>query len=595
MYKQKGNLVKKIGNFLLVLALCTSFLAFAQDSIEVQIKVKTAQGLPLHEASVHKPFMLTVTILNYKGGSKDAKVFIDAHDSFEMRSQGTTAHMNSINGVSTHQVSYQYAVRAKSVGTFNLGPAAVTIDGKVYTSEVLKVHVVEEPDERITRTQPWLELIVQDDGPIVVGQTVPLILRFYHLGLSQLASVVPPEVSGFTLGTLEGPFKGSTTLDGASYDSVEWRGDMVAKAAGTFTIKPAHAVYSMKARDRMHIFQLLSDHFSIGMQQYEIDSNSLNLTVNPLPPFKGTVHGVGNFTYIQALVNQTTAKQGEGIVYTLEIGGDTALSDLTHPALLLPDTVTSYESKTSMPTNRYRNPDQQRKLFEYVMQARKPGSLTIPAQTFNFYDPKQQQYKQLTTEPITLTIEADVAAQSKSAGKNPALDQEEPAQAVEDVLDHHHLPLHAQGSMQYRIDTGLNPLWFWALLCLLLIGLVLQWSRFFWKLYAVRNHDYLRARAAFTRAHKSIAHARRERNAKELYDTFMQLYADRHGKAISGILEADVVTWLAHAQLPPETIKQWKQYITQLQTYVFYDAGQIPSADLFTAAEKWLALLEKTV
>ncbi len=585
--------MKKIGNFLLVLALCTSFLAFAQDPIEILLKVKTAQGLPLHEASLNKPFMATVTIMNYKGSAKNAKVFIEAPDSFEIRNQGTTTHMNSINSVSTHQVSYQYAVRPKSVGTFNLGPAAVTIDGTVYTSEVLKVEVVEEPVERVTRTQPWLELMVQDDGPIVVGQMVPLIIRFYHLGLSQLSSVVPPEVLGFTLGTLEGPFKGSATLDGASYDYIEWHADMVANTAGAATIKPARALYSMKSRDRMHIFQLLSDHFSFGMQQYEIDSNELKLKVNPLPPFKGTVHGVGNFTHLQALVNQTTAKQGEGIVYTLEIGGDTAVRDLAHPELLLPDTVTSYESKTSMPTNRYRNSHEQRKLFEYVIQARKSGSVTIPSQTFNFYDPKEQQYKQLTTEPITLTIEADAAAQSKTMPQKPVLEEEESPQVAEDVSGH--LPLSLQTHMQYRIDTGLHPVLFWVLLSLLCAGLALQWSRFFWKLYAARNHTYLRARAAFARARKSIAHARRERNAKELYDTFMQLYADRHGKTVSGILEADVVTWLAHAQLPAETMRQWKQYITLLQTYVFYNAGQIPPADLFTDAEKWLALLEKTV
>lgn len=561
---------------------------YCQEPVSVQLTVKSTQGLPLHEAVLNKPFLASVTV---NTTTSVGKIFVESPTAFELRNQGTTTSMNSINGKVTNQTTFQYVVRPKELGTFTLGPASVTVNGDVYSSNAVSIVVEEQPIERVTLSEPWLEIRVKDEN-VVLGQTVPLELRFYHLGLSQLISLEPPKVDGFLLNELEGPFRGSEEIEGAQYDYIEWRGDMLAKELGTFTIGPAHAIYSMKGRERTHIFQLLSDHFSMGLQQYETDSNVLKLTVSALPAHKGQVHAVGNFTNLSASVNQTTAKQGEGIIFVLELDGNEALKDLSHPALTLPASLTSYESKSSSPVQKNKLVTEQRKSFEYIMQAREPGTITIPAQTFNFYDPKEKQFKKLVSEPITLTITPDDAAlkpldQAASLQTKPSPEMDVPLKEV--------LPLYTQGVAEFRADTGFSDWLFWALTLLILCGISLEWGKYLWQNYCTRNHAYLRSRAAFHKAHKRLIVARKERNAKELYKIFVDLFADRRGISSTEVLDADIIRWLKEASIPDDTLHQWQMYSTQLQGFAFYDSTEIPPVDIFTQAEKWLALLEKIV
>lgn len=580
--------MKKIGNLLPLILSFAVQAVYCQEPVSVQLTVKSTQGLPLHEAVLNKLFLATVTV---NTTTSVGKIFMESPSAFEVRNQGTTTSMNSINGKVTNQTTFQYVVRPKELGTFTLGPASVTVNGDVYSSNAVSILVEEQPVERVTLSEPWLEIRVQDEN-VVMGQTVPLELRFYHLGLSQLTSLEPPKIQGFTLNALEGPFRGSEEIEGAQYDYIEWRGDMVAKELGTFIVGPAHAVYSMKGRERTHIFQLLSDHFSMGMQQYETDSNVVKLTVSALPAHKGQVHAVGNFTHLSASVNQTTAKQGEGIIFVLELDGTEALKDLPHPALTLPTSVTSYESKSSTPAQKNRLVTEQRKLFEYIMQAREPGTITIPAQTFNFYDPKEKQFKKLVSEPITLTITPDAAAlkaldQGAPAQATPATEMNAPLGAV--------FPLYTQGVAEFRPDTGFSDWLFWALVVLILFGIALEWGKYVWQNYRIRNHAYLRSRAAFHKAHKRVLVARKERNARELYSILIDLFADRRGISSAEVLATDITRWLKEAHIPEDILRQWHIYTTQLQGFAFYDASEIPPVDIFTQAEKWLALLEKTV
>lgn len=569
--------------------LVSTLFVCSQEPINVHLSIKNAQGLPLHEAALNKPFIASVTV---NTSTSVGKVFLESPSAFETRNQGTTTSMNSINGVATHQTTFQYVVRPKEVGTFKLGPATVTVGGDLYSSNAVSVIVEEEPVERVTMTEPWLEIRVPDEN-VVLGQTVPCLLRFYHLGLSQLSTLEPPKVQGFALSALEGPTRGSEEIEGAHYDYIEWRGDMVAKDLGTFTIGPARAVYTMKARERTHIFQLLSDHFAFGMQQYETESNLVKMHVAPLPPHKGTVNGVGTFTHLEALVNQTTAQQGEGIVFTLALDGNAALKDLAHPALKLPASITSYDSKSSIVLNKNQLVSEQRKSFEYIIQARESGTVTIPSQTFTFYDPREKQYKKLVSEPITLTITPDPTATANAQQKNAS---DVPDQAPQtNALHAPMLPLYTQGTAEFRADSELSDWLFWSLVLLILFGISLQWCAYFWQNYRTRNHAYLRSRAAFHRAQKRLIMARRERNARELHSIFIDLFADRRGIQSTEVLDSDIVLWLQEANIPQDTIKQWSQYNTELQTFAFYDSAQIPPSDIFNQAEKWLALLEKTV
>ena len=252
-----------------------------------------------------------------------------------------------INGISSGQKIYRYTVRAQMVGTYTIGPARVAINNQIINSNVITVVVEQHQVQNVTKLAAFLR-IGTDKNYVVVGEKILFVMRFYAQPSIKLEGMAKPDLSAFSSEELEGPFSGKKEIKGKEFNYVEWRGNFFAKKPGSFVIPAVSAIFTGgDARRPSSAFgSMFNSFFNHNFNQKQIYSNALTITVDPLPKYDGTVHGVGRFKTIRAEVDHAGATQGEGIVYRLVIEGDADFESMQVPELQMPDELKYYDSKT---------------------------------------------------------------------------------------------------------------------------------------------------------------------------------------------------------------------------------------------------------
>src|SRR5690606_36114470 len=72
-------------------------------------------------------------------------------------------------------------------------------------------------------------------------------------------------------------------------------------------------------------------------------SNAVKITVDPLPHSSCQVNAIGVFENIMAYIAPPVAKEGEGMVLTIEVNGEGNLSVIKIPELSMPSGLKYYD------------------------------------------------------------------------------------------------------------------------------------------------------------------------------------------------------------------------------------------------------------
>ncbi|HEY8994403.1 MAG TPA: BatD family protein [Lacunisphaera sp.] len=179
----------------------------------------------------------------------------------------------------------------------------------------------------------------------------------------------------------------------------------VVKQPGIYTLKPASQLVNLMVGTSG--FGLFTQP---NVEQRQLDSNPLELTVKALPPAPSEFTGaVGQFTFISKVVPLTGAV-GEPITWTLELGGTGNWPDITG----LPQREVSNDFQVVQPRSKRTLKDGT--LFEgtltedVVLVPTKAGTYRLPPVRFSYFDPQAGTYKTIATEPVTVTVTASPAA-----------------------------------------------------------------------------------------------------------------------------------------------------------------------------------------
>ncbi len=79
--------------------------------------------------------------------SSDAPPVIAGLDAFHVTRGGSSSSVHIINGTFSSGVNFSFFLTPAKPGTFQIGPAEVRIDGKVYKSDVQTIHVRQQNAE----------------------------------------------------------------------------------------------------------------------------------------------------------------------------------------------------------------------------------------------------------------------------------------------------------------------------------------------------------------------------------------------------------------------------------------------------------------
>lgn len=357
-----------------------------------------------------------------------------------MTSQSTS--ISIINGKTQRSSTYgfTYIILADAEGTFSIGNASCTVDGKKIecpgfsiTVEKGSQHTPQQSSSRggyasrqpaaqpaasgdIDSKQLFARASISKSNPYQ-GEQVILTYKIYtQVALSQYQIDKLPGNKGFWSEDLTGNGsvrQYSETVDGRSYQVAEIRrGALFAQEHGRLTIDPLNldvlALVQRQRRSTGSIWDLFDDPFFNPTQAVEkhLSTNSLSINVKPLPhgapdSFNGAV---GKFT-AKAAVDTNKVRANEAITYRITISGSGNLMLVDAPRIDFPKVFEVYDPHIDDHISRKNNGISGSRTFEWVLIPRSPGDYEIPAFDFTYFDPSAARYvtKRLDAVPVHIS------------------------------------------------------------------------------------------------------------------------------------------------------------------------------------------------
>ena len=350
--------------------------------------------------------------------------------------------MSIINGQVSRNVStgFTYIIQADVEGTFNVGSAYCSVDGKRVTCQGFTIRVEKGSTQaqqqnaygsapNQSRRQPaqqpaqssnidskslFARASISKNNPYQ-GEQVILTYKIYtQVSLSQYQIDKLPGNKGFWSEDLtkDGNVRQyEETVDGRRYMVAEIRrGALFAQENGKLTIEPLDLdVLALVQRQRQRtgtLWDLFDDPFFNPTQAVEkhLRTNSINLRVKPLPEAPSGFNGaVGSFS-AKAETDTREVRANEAITYRLTISGAGNLMLIDAPTIDFPKVFEVYDPQINDHITRNSNGISGSRTFEWILIPRNQGDYTIPAFSFVYFDPNTGRYVTKKVDAIPVHI-----------------------------------------------------------------------------------------------------------------------------------------------------------------------------------------------
>lgn len=286
-------------------------------------------------------------------------------------------------------------------GEYDLG-FSVEVDGKTIESNVPKLKVLEAdvpdgpaesedglPTEAVGDIFMW----ASTDAPTVyVGQQVTYALDIYERRAANMHLRKPPTFTDFFSEELPLPKPRRQAVAGIPYNvDPAVRRALFPQRAGKLAIGAAEA--------------------SLGFRR-RLQSKALTVEVLPLPgegqPANFSPNNVGKYT-ITTSVDRTEIDPGDPFTLTVSIAGTGNIKYIDPGRWPEVDGARRYDPKVDTKIRGTTELGGQR-VYEFLMIAETPGTLTIPEHAFDYFDPETERYERATATAIELTVSGDPVA-----------------------------------------------------------------------------------------------------------------------------------------------------------------------------------------
>lgn len=512
-----------------------------------------------------------------------------------MTSQSTS--MSIINGKTSRSSTFgfTYILQADVEGTFSIGSASCTVDGKKITCPGFTI-IVEKGSQQAQPQQPgtyngrsrqqqsaaqpasssdidsrqlFARASISKSNPYQ-GEQVILTYKIYtQVSLSQYQIDKLPGNKGFWSEDLtrDGNVKQySETLNGRNYQVAEIRrGALFGQESGKLTIEPLNldvlAIVRAQRRSTGSIWDLFDDPFFNPTQAIEkhLSTNSLTVNVKPLPGNApdGFTGAVGKFS---AKINADTreVRAGEAITYRLTISGSGNLMLIDAPQISFPKVFEVYDPQVNDNINRTSSGISGSRTYEWVLIPRNQGDYEIPAFDFSYFDPSSGKYVTLHLDAIPVHINKG----DPNAMRN-ATTSKTGVKLLENDINYIHT---GHTHFQATDHTFGIEWWFWALLLLILGGGVALVS--LGRKYQTRQQDIagVRLRRATKEARKRLKKAALHLHSgndnsfyEEIYKAIWGCLADKYNIALSRLSSDTVHDCLVEKSVPEQQQKRIMQ------------------------------------
>lgn len=369
---------------------------------------------------------------------------------------------------------FEYVLNSYEIGRHVIPPITVMVDGKKTLTEPLAFEVF-NPDEL-----EWSEI---EAG----GKTIRYASSFRTLNLTpfenettptEIKLFVPEELvvedwgipdferDGVTAWRFQpSPRPNRINLLGASYQSVAYPSTITPTRVGKIGIGPAKVRLTTRETVMDPLLRTVNPEIYITVPKLELESKPL-----PEGAPAGFENAVGRFR-LSASTSVTAVQEGDPITVDLVVSGSGNLDTLHPPKLESADGWKIYGTTTDQ------RGDERRQLSGTVVfhQSIRPLEMKaeIPPFRLVYFDPKDETYKTLTTEPIALQMSPNTSPAVNAPGAIQTLSV--PVERMTDILA-------VLSPAQLTVPTGSSlPAWLGhaigGLLALVLVAKAL-WMRY---------------------------------------------------------------------------------------------------------------------
>lgn len=332
------------------------------------------------------------------------------------------------NGNYSSTITYAFTVEAPQPGNLTIGPATVRHNGQDIASNTLNLSITPagtaqqtpsgKPDDAVTFS------LASNKNKVVAGEPIEVVATLRSSKPLAQANIGKFEHADFTIKEVLPPQQRNETKNGIAQIVLEKKYLLTPHKAGIFSLGPINMDIAVVTQQRKNLHGSIFDDsffnelFGNRTEVMHLQTSPVSITVKPLP----TEHldGVGIFTRYDAHLSASEASVNEPITLIIELEGSADLDHITVPKLRLPHAVKYYESKNDTIPLPEQGTQAGKKHFEFIIQANRPGSLEIPAQTFTYFDYETHKTKELQTKPLLLNVtgKAMPAETSPSDDKN---------------------------------------------------------------------------------------------------------------------------------------------------------------------------------
>ena len=336
--------------------------------------------------------------------------------------------------------SFQYYVSSYTEGTHVIPSVDVVVNGVVMKTDPITLHVF-DPGELKWKQAGSDQLGAAADfnyatairipkGKLYENQTFEAEIKLY-VPLNFRNAVKDWGVPEFDRNGLAAwrfepsASSGEVNLLGGQYISRTYRTTVTALRDGKVSLGPATV--------RLIYVALIREGFTRRLElQTTLDVGSLELDVAPLPEGapSGFANAVGDFT-IGSAISQTEVVEGEPLSLDIVVNGRGNLDNLKAPVMVETDGWKVYDASAEQRGEERRELNGNVAFRQFIRPLEMKSA--IPPFKLVFFDPEQEVYKTVMTEPIALNMTPAVGGRNfESSGPPQALPL--PVERMSDIL-----------------------------------------------------------------------------------------------------------------------------------------------------------------
>jgi len=390
------------------LALAVAFLGLGPAALAQSVRL----SIDRPEMSMEDQAVVTAVV----EGAGRAEPKIPANPKLNVEFAGRSENMSIVNGRFSHSVAFRWVVMPREVGQFEIGPAEIEVDGKVYRSETVKLDVVAASEKPRSARPVFVTATVSDDHPFV-GEQVIFVWRFYRRARIADPRLDSLELGGFVVEDLGDPQNPVAQLNviegGVEYEVSEIRKALFAQRPGTIVIAPSQlvvqVVQSTRPRRGIDPFDGVSspfDEFFGRMRTETVHLSTAPITVNvrALPAAPDGFSGlVGSFD-VDASLSSTRVAVGESLTQKVDVEGSGNIRMLGDLPLADPDGFKIYRDQPQSSIERTPNGVVGKKTFSRALVPVAAGSFAIPETRLVYFDPTREEYRTASVPAVTIEV-----------------------------------------------------------------------------------------------------------------------------------------------------------------------------------------------